>query len=76
MVNNVDFPTEGNPTIPILLSPDLATSNPSPAAPFLHETSMISLFNFANFAFKSPKWYDVALFFYVLAISVSISAIF
>lgn len=29
LVKRVDLPTEGNPIIPILASPDLDTSNPS-----------------------------------------------
>lgn len=33
LVKSVDFPTEGKPTIPILESPDLATSKPSPPPP-------------------------------------------
>jgi len=32
--------------------------------------------NLANFALSTPKWYEVALFFWVRAISASISAIF
>jgi hypothetical protein len=32
VVNRVDFPTEGKPTRPILVSPDLETSNPRPAS--------------------------------------------
>ncbi len=56
LVRRVDFPTEGNPTIPILLSPDFWTSKPSPAAPFLQEPSIISRFSLANLAFKRPKW--------------------
>ena len=31
LVNNVDFPTDGNPIIPTLASPLLDTSKPSPA---------------------------------------------
>ena len=37
---------------------------------------MSSLRSLASFALSVPKWYDVALFFWVLAISVSISLIF
>jgi len=33
-VSSVDFPTDGNPIIPTLASPDFDTSNPYPAAPF------------------------------------------
>lgn len=73
----VDFPTEGNPTKPILASPFLATSNPSPPPPpFLEIASNCSLFSLAIFAFRSPMCPSVALFFYVLKISASIRAIF
>jgi len=73
----VDLPTDGNPTIPILASPDLETSNPSPTGPALDlEPSTNSLLSLASLAFNVPRWYDVALFFYVLAISCSISLIF
>lgn len=57
-MSKVDFPTDGNPTIPILASPDFETSNPSPTGPYfpLLLPSITSLFNFANLAFKRPKW--------------------
>ena len=64
MVNRVDLPTEGNPTIPILASPDLETSKPSPTGPALDlDPSTNSLFNLANLALRVPKWKEVALFF-------------
>lgn len=54
-VNNVDFPTEGNPIIPTLASPVLETSNPSPVPPLLPlAPSISSRFNFASFALSVP----------------------
>lgn len=55
-VNKVDFPTEGKPTNPILASPFLATSKPSPPPPLdfdiLSKSSLLSL---AIFALSNPK---------------------
>ena len=56
LVNKVDFPTEGKPTNPILASPFLATSKPSPPPPLdLAILSNNSLLSLAILAFKSPK---------------------
>ncbi len=57
LVRRVDFPTDGNPIMPTLASPDFDTSNPSYyAPPFFDAPSINSLFNFANLAFNNPKW--------------------
>lgn len=73
---SVDLPTEGNPTSPIRQSPVFCTSKPSSLAPpFLVTPSMSSLFRRAIFAFSKPKWWAVALFFWVRDISSSISLI-
>ena len=69
-MSNVDLPTDGKPIIPTLASPDLETSNPYPACPFLPPVGSINYrFNLASLALRSPKWYAVALFFWVLSIS-------
>lgn len=53
-VSRVDFPTEGNPIIPTLASPDFDTSNPSPVT-FLPPDGYINyLFNLASFALSRP----------------------
>jgi hypothetical protein len=58
LVSKVDFPTEGNPTKPILVSPDLVTSKPRSAflvpADFPPDPWINSLFNLAIFAFNVP----------------------
>jgi len=50
----VDFPTEGNPIIPTLASPDFDTSNPSPVTFLPPAGSINSLFSLASLAFKRP----------------------
>jgi len=57
-VKSVDFPTDGNPIIPTLASPDFDTSNPSPAGPpFLPPVGSISSrLSLASFAFRRPMW--------------------
>lgn len=56
LVSNVDFPTEGNPIIPTLASPDFETSKPSPTAPFLPPVGSINYrFSLANLALSRPK---------------------
>ena len=59
LVNNVDLPTDGNPTNPIRVSPLFVTSNPRsaffvpalfPPGPFIN-----SDFNLAILAFNVPK---------------------
>ena len=42
MLNNVDFPTEGNPIMATLASPDFNTSNPSPFSPFFPDQVVTS----------------------------------
>ena len=75
--NKVLFPTEGKPISPIRASPDLITSKPSPFAPPERiMDSTCSLRDLAILAFNKPRCPSVALFFWVLAISSSISAIF
>lgn len=55
LVRRVDFPTEGNPIIPTLASPDFETSNPSYLAPpFLVAASINSLLSFASLALRRP----------------------
>lgn len=64
LLRRVDFPTEGKPIRPILASPDLETSNPSPGPPFpLDKLSIYSLFNLASLALSKPRCPSVALFF-------------
>jgi len=76
-VNNVDFPTDGNPTNPTRQSPVLVTSKPSPLGPpFGPDASINSRCNFASLARSDPKCVAVALFFCVRLISSSIAAIF
>ena len=59
VVNNVLFPTDGNPTNPIRVSPLLVTSNPRPASldPALLPPGPLtsSERNFANFALSVPR---------------------
>ena len=66
-VSNVDFPTDGKPIRPTLVSPDLLTSNPlSPAPPpFLLAVavSKSSRLSLLSFAFNKPRCVSVALFF-------------
>jgi hypothetical protein len=76
LVMRVDLPTDGKPTSPIRQSPVFCTSKPSSfAPPFFVTPSINSRFRRAIFAFRSPKWCAVALFFCVLDISSSISLI-
>jgi hypothetical protein len=68
LVRSVDLPTDGNPIIPTLASPAFETSKPSPAT-FLPPAGSINyLLSFASLALRSPKWLDVALFFWVFYI--------
>lgn len=56
LVSRVDFPTEGNPIMPTLASPDLETSNPSPATAFFPPVGSINyLLSLASLALSSPK---------------------
>ena len=73
--NNVDFPTEGNPTMVTVASPLLLTENPSPL-PFPEAFFTCSSFIFANFAFTKPMWPCVFLFYFVVDSSSSNSFTF
>ena len=62
---------------PTRASPLLVTSKPSPGLPPPPLLGlMISCLSLASLALSRPRWYAVALFFCVRAISDSISAIF
>eukprot|EP00958_Prasinococcus_capsulatus_P011490 scaffold1142_cov387-Prasinococcus_capsulatus_cf.AAC.4 len=76
IVRRVDLPTEGNPMSATRACPKRCTSKPSPAAPVLPPGSSSCVRSLASFALSWPKWYSVALFFCVRAISSSISLIF
>ena len=69
---SVDFPTDGNPTKATVASPLFLTSKPLPPPLAFAWASAFSraIFNLAIFAFKRPTWCSVALFFWVLSISV------
>lgn len=54
------FPTDGNPIMTALASPDFKTSNPSPFSPFFPVGSSSWPRYFASFAFSVPRWYSVA----------------
>lgn len=60
---------------PTEATPVLATSNPLPPPPPEEDGVRSSLFSLASLAFNWPRWKDVALFFWVLAISASMSLI-
>mmetsp|Transcript_14268 Transcript_14268/g.17990 ORF Transcript_14268/g.17990 Transcript_14268/m.17990 type:complete len:254 (+) Transcript_14268:688-1449(+) len=72
----VDFPTEGKPMRAMRASPRRLTSKPSPPPPEEEFSTRSSLRSLASLAFSVPRWYSVALFFWVRAISASISFIF
>jgi hypothetical protein len=57
LVSKVDLPTDGNPIIPTLASPDLETSNPyPPTPPFLPPAGSINYrLSLASLAFSKPK---------------------
>ena len=76
VLSRVDLPTEGKPIMATRASPDLSTSNPSPFSPFFPVGSSSCDLYLANLALRVPRWYSVALFFCVRAISFSISLIF
>jgi hypothetical protein len=54
--SSVDFPTEGNPIMATLASPDLRTSKPSHFSPFFPVGSSSSVRYLANFALRVPRW--------------------
>ena len=60
------FPTDGNPIIATRASPDFSTSNPSPDSPFFPVGSNNSERYLANFAFKVPRWYSVAMWIIII----------
>jgi hypothetical protein len=73
LVKSVLFPTEGNPMNATLASPCALTSKPSPFSPPLAPAAASILFNAASRALSAHKCDMVALFFWVRAISASIS---
>mmetsp|Transcript_69137 Transcript_69137/g.124645 ORF Transcript_69137/g.124645 Transcript_69137/m.124645 type:complete len:226 (+) Transcript_69137:696-1373(+) len=79
LLSSVDLPTDGKPTKPIRASPVLDTSKPAfagpPPLPFVPSVTICAR-SLASLAFSRPRCPFVALFFCVLAISASISAIF
>mmetsp|Transcript_26121 Transcript_26121/g.50787 ORF Transcript_26121/g.50787 Transcript_26121/m.50787 type:complete len:217 (-) Transcript_26121:204-854(-) len=77
-VKNVDLPTDGNPIRATLASPALEASNAlslSDAPPPCVFGLMSSDLKAASLALSFPRWYSVALFFCVDAISSSMALI-
>ena len=74
IVSSDDLPTDGNPISATRPSPYFDTSKPSPAPP-LDAGACSSVRSLARRALSWPRWYSVALFFCVRAISASISLI-
>ena len=74
LLSSVDLPTEGKPTRPTRASPTLLTSKPSPLEapppppPPPPGGSSNSRRSLASLALSMPRWPEVALFFWVLAI--------
>src|ERR1041385_1870281 len=71
----VDLPTEGRPTRPTVALPDFLTAKESPAPPPWLACFSCWARRAAILALSFPMWNSVALFFWVLKISASISLI-
>src|SRR5688572_4169437 len=71
----VDLPTEGRPTRPTVALPDFLTAKERPPPPPIEACFSCEARRAAILALSFPMWNSVALFFWVLKISASISLI-